>query len=238
MNSGIYKILNKVTGKFYIGSAVNLKARWTQHTGKLRSNIHPNRYLQASWNLYGDASFEFIILEYCNKDSLPEREQFWIDTTNCCNREVGYNLYVIAGSPLGTKWTEERKVEARERMKNFRHTEEAKAKMSQIKREQDKEIGRRISASKMGHSVSEETRNKISKGNAGKIRSDAHKLAISKANKNKVLSLDTRLKIRKLDKWPHELGSLCKCNECKEKKNANLKFRRNKNKAVCHVQSI
>jgi predicted GIY-YIG superfamily endonuclease len=30
MNCGIYKILNKITNKFYIGSSNNLKKRWMQ----------------------------------------------------------------------------------------------------------------------------------------------------------------------------------------------------------------
>ncbi|MBL0008414.1 MAG: GIY-YIG nuclease family protein [Saprospiraceae bacterium] len=35
---GIYKILNKQTGDCYIGSAVNLKKRITQHISLLRNN--------------------------------------------------------------------------------------------------------------------------------------------------------------------------------------------------------
>lgn len=40
MKSGIYKILNKVTEKFYIGSAVNFRARWTAHKSALNRNDH------------------------------------------------------------------------------------------------------------------------------------------------------------------------------------------------------
>ena len=138
MKSGIYKILNRITEKFYIGSAVNLKARWTQHKGKLRLQIHPNKFLQASWNLHGEEAFEFIILEECSKQDLPTLEQKWLDDTQCYDRNIGYNLYKIAGSPLGSKWSEERKAEARKRMTGFRHTEETKARMkiAQINRYQ------------------------------------------------------------------------------------------------------
>ncbi len=31
MTTGIYKILNKINGKFYIGSAINIEARWRRH---------------------------------------------------------------------------------------------------------------------------------------------------------------------------------------------------------------
>lgn len=230
MKSGIYKILNIVTEKFYIGSAVNFKARWAQHKGKLRSNIHPNKFLQASWNLHGEEAFEFIILEYCEKEQLLIREQYWLDATKCCDRNIGYNLFTIAGSALGSKWTEERKILASERMKNFKHTEEAKEKMRQIKSQVSEETGAKISAAKMGHLVSEETKIKIGNGNKGKKRTEE---ALTKM-RAKIVSNEAKLKIskaiRKLNKWPHELGSLCKCKECLKKKSDNLYFRRHKNK--------
>lgn len=233
--SGIYKILNRITEKFYIGSAVNFRARWTAHRTALNRGDHKNKALQASWNLHGEGAFEFIILEECGRDQLFEREQHWLDISNCCNRNIGYNLFPIAGSALGSKWTEERKILASERMKNFRHTEEAKIKMSEVKRSQ---IGYKISAAKMGHLVSEETRKKIGEGNKGKKRTE-EALAKTKA---KTVSHEVRLRIsknlRKFGKWPHELGSLCKCKECMKKKSDNLAFRRNKNKeATQNVQA-
>lgn len=205
MKSGIYKIFNHITEKFYIGSAVNFKARWTQHKSKLRLNIHPNKYLQSSWNLHGEVAFEFTIIEYCDKSNIPVREQFWLDWFKPYDRNIGYNLYTIAGSPLGTKWTEERKIKARERMLKFRHTEASKAKMSEVKRSQEAEIGRKISASKMGHSVSQETRLKIKAANT-----HLHTSEFREKQRNAV---------SKPYKWPHELGSLCKCRECLDKKN-------------------
>lgn len=231
LKSGIYKILNNITEKFYIGSAVNFKARWTQHKGKLNLNIHPNKFLQSSWNLHGEEAFEFIILEYCEKEQLLIREQYWIDATKCCDRNIGYNLFPIAGSALGSKWTEERKVLASERMKTFKHTEEAILKMKE--REFSIEHKANLSTSKLGHFVSEETKVKIGNGNKGKKRTEE---ALVKM-RAKIVPNEVKLKIskaiRKFDKWPHELGSLCKCKECLKKKSDNLYFRRHKNKESC-----
>jgi len=42
MNSGIYKIANKVTGDFYIGSAVDINKRWNQHKFLLKKQKHYN----------------------------------------------------------------------------------------------------------------------------------------------------------------------------------------------------
>jgi len=219
MKSGIYKIFNKVSEKFYIGSAVNLKARWTQHRGKLNLNAHPNKFLQASWNLHGEEAFEFIVLEYCIKDILLIREQFYLDDTNCCDRNIGYNLYPSAGSALGYKWTDERKEAARKRMSSFRHTEEAKARMREIHSNRPEETNRKISAAKMGHSVSEETRMKIKTANVHlgtKSFIDIQRLAVSKP-----------------DKWPH--GIKCKCRECLDKKN---EYNRNYRKICKEAMSV
>lgn len=78
--SGIYAIRNKANGKCYVGSAVNLKARWSQHKHKLESGTHHSKHLQSSWNKNGCDAFEFVVLEYVdqNKD-LVESEQCWID---------------------------------------------------------------------------------------------------------------------------------------------------------------
>jgi group I intron endonuclease len=219
MNSGIYKIFNIVTEKFYIGSAVNLKARWTQHKGKLRLNIHPNKFLQASWNLHGEEAFEFVILEECDKQDLSTLEQKWLDDTQCCDRNIGYNLYKIAGSPLGSKWSEERKIKARERMTGFRHTEEAKAKMREIQSNRPKEIGAKISAGKIGYKHSEETKAKIKLANI-------HLTSAELRAKQKV-------SVSKPDKWPH--GFVCKCRECLNKKN---EYNRNYRKAIKEAQNV
>src|SRR5689334_10397216 len=52
--SGIYQIRCVRTGKIYVGSAVNLRARWDFHRRALAINQHHNPHLQAAWNLYGE----------------------------------------------------------------------------------------------------------------------------------------------------------------------------------------
>ena len=59
MNSGIYKITNKVNGKFYIGSSVDLKDRWRRHRSHLKNGSHVNTHLQRSYNKYGKEAFIF-----------------------------------------------------------------------------------------------------------------------------------------------------------------------------------
>jgi len=57
-SSGIYRIVNRINGKFYIGSAANLKGRKKNHFEKLNANVHPSKHLQASWNKYGRDAFD------------------------------------------------------------------------------------------------------------------------------------------------------------------------------------
>lgn len=92
MNSGIYKIENKINGKLYVGSTVNFTRRWWKHRALLRHGKHPNSHLQASWDKYGEDAFSFSIVEQCLNDSLLSREQFYIDKLR-----PAYNQTMIAG---------------------------------------------------------------------------------------------------------------------------------------------
>jgi group I intron endonuclease len=99
--SGIYKILNNINGKFYIGSAKSLSGRWRLHKSQLKNNKHHSIYLQRSFNKYGYSSFSFEILEYCDVTFLIEREQVYLDTL-----KPHYNIAKIAGNCLGVKHTD------------------------------------------------------------------------------------------------------------------------------------
>jgi group I intron endonuclease len=101
--SGVYQICCIPTGKIYVGSAVNLRKRQRDHINSLRWGIHENIYLQRAWNKYGEANFDFTILEFVDASDLLRMEQVWIDRTNCTDRRIGFNICPIAASPLGVK---------------------------------------------------------------------------------------------------------------------------------------
>lgn len=102
--SGIYQILSIRDSKIYIGSGINLKHRQSEHLCALRKNKHGNRYLQRYYNKYGEDNFQFAIIEFCFKDKLIEREQYWIDFLI-----PHFNLCKVAGSRLGIKHTQKSK---------------------------------------------------------------------------------------------------------------------------------
>jgi hypothetical protein len=51
LSMGIYRIVNKTTDKFYIGSTIDcFRNRFNKHKRLLRRNKHENDYLQKAWN--------------------------------------------------------------------------------------------------------------------------------------------------------------------------------------------
>lgn len=98
-SSGIYQILCIPSGKIYIGSTVDLRARWGRHRRSLRQGKHSNAYLQQAWDKYGEANFEFSVLEFVETSKLLQNEQIWIDQCRCVDRSIGFNIFDVAGSP-------------------------------------------------------------------------------------------------------------------------------------------
>ena len=95
MKSGIYCITNLTDTKVYVGKATNLKGRISAHKHLLRKDKHVNIYLQRAWNKYGEANFEFSIIQECEIDLLPEMEAIWVKIKNANHPDHGYNLMVV-----------------------------------------------------------------------------------------------------------------------------------------------
>lgn len=118
LSAGVYRILNLLNGKVYIGSsAISFKSRWASHISRLKKNRHENAYLQNSWNKHGADNFKFEKLEevsheeHLSKEEFLEallgREQHWLDHYKSYDRDKGYNVCLIAGSSFGIKRTQE-----------------------------------------------------------------------------------------------------------------------------------
>ena len=76
--SGIYAVVNKINNHLYIGKAINLSSRKSDHFTALRKNCHYNKHLQRAFNLYGGDNFQFVVIEFVKWENLSDREQFWI----------------------------------------------------------------------------------------------------------------------------------------------------------------
>lgn len=90
---GIYKIVNTINNKVYIGQSKHIKERWSEHKKGLRKNRHKNEYLQRAWNKYGESSFIHEIIEICDEFQLDEREIYYINFYDSMNSDKGYNLH-------------------------------------------------------------------------------------------------------------------------------------------------
>jgi len=90
--SGIYFIVCKATGRFYVGSAVDLHMRRRSHWTSLRGGKHGNKYLQRAWRRHGEANFEFQVMELVRPSRLLATEQSWLDKTNCIDPCIGSAL--------------------------------------------------------------------------------------------------------------------------------------------------
>mgnify|MGYP001567168099 CR=1 FL=1 len=152
---GIYKIVNKINNKIYIGQSINIEERFKQHKRSL------NKYLKyplyRAFKKYGIENFEFIIIEeVINIRDLDQREQYWLDHYQSYLPKKGYNLAIGAKGVIHSEESKKKiSLNNSRAMLGKQHTEEAKQKMR---------INRNRNRSKM----SEETKLKISLSHKGK----------------------------------------------------------------------
>ena len=209
--SGIYEILCKPNSKVYIGSAVWLAKRKRHHREALLAGTHYNKYLQKAWNKYGPTAFVFSVLEYCEKERLIEREQYYIDTLQAADHGYGFNLQPKAYSNLGMIMSEESRLklsaakkgrpcslssiqieQLRERMRGnlfsvgMKHTPETRERMK-LKRK-----GKRPA---LGMRHTEEAKKKMSEARKGVKLSVAHREKIAASHKGKKQSKEHRRKL-------------------------------------------
>ena len=103
--SGVYGIRHEATGRIYVGSSKDTRARLCQHLNTLLSGRHHSPYLQNAWRKYGQAAFTAVLLENdVPIRKLVETEQAWIDLLD--SYEKGFNARPKAESMRGVKWSE------------------------------------------------------------------------------------------------------------------------------------
>ena len=56
---GVFQIRNKMNGKIFIGSSLDLKAIWYAQKLQLDMGIHPNSGLQDDWKVFGPENFSY-----------------------------------------------------------------------------------------------------------------------------------------------------------------------------------
>ncbi len=130
--AGIYAILNCLNGKIYIGSALRLNHRWTEHRCELEDGTHGNRYLRRAFLKEPDA-FQVSVIELLDrptKEVLLAREQFWMDFYQSWKPENGYNIAPKAESCQGITRDPEYVARVAAALRGRKPTAETRAKIS------------------------------------------------------------------------------------------------------------
>lgn len=65
MTIGVYRIISKIDGRFYIGSSNNCERRFKEHRSDLTLKKHHSPALQNAYNKYGPDAFRFEIIVSC-----------------------------------------------------------------------------------------------------------------------------------------------------------------------------
>lgn len=94
---GIYKITSLKTGMCYVGQAISLQKRWSEHCkAGLGIDTPVGNKLYAAMLEEGLYGFTFELLEECKKEELDDKERYYIDVYNSV--EFGYNSNRGVGS--------------------------------------------------------------------------------------------------------------------------------------------
>lgn len=182
--SAIYGIRHATSGRVYVGSATNLKARLRVHRNSLKKGAHHSRYLQAAWEKYGPDSFDFVVLEVVpEKSQLLERENAWITALQSADPKHGFNMCPTAGSQLGMRHSpsvrEKMSVSHAGKKKTAEHQQAINAALKG--RKLSAECKQKLAAVRTGTSMSEDARAKMSESRKGKTATPEARAKISAA---------------------------------------------------------
>ena len=88
MKKAIYKIVNIVNGKIYVGQSVNPKKRFVSHCSRSK-NKSDNSPIHSAIRKYGKENFKLEIIEWA--EDYNNREKYWIQKLNS-KVPFGYNI--------------------------------------------------------------------------------------------------------------------------------------------------
>lgn len=167
---GIYKITNKINGKFYIGQSVDIERRFMEHKtphGTMTS-------VKLAMKKYGKENFSFEVIEECSEDELNEREMYWIATL-----KPQYNRCGGGTGARGHHVSEEVRSEL---------SRKSKAYWDRLPDEKKQSIVSNLTGHPIGYATSEKTKEKLRAANLGKKQSrntvEKRKQTIAEMKKN------------------------------------------------------
>jgi len=188
---GIYAIVQRGTGRLYIGCSVNIERRWRRHREDLRAGTHHSRTLQRAWKKHGPGAFDWVVVEIVRDVTLLRaREREWLKLHPFYNA-----LQIQDGVVKHTSETRDRMTAAQlqraERLRRSglnRKSDEHRAKIAAAHtgKKASAEARSRMSASARrrgsDHLQTAEARQKSGAAQRGVPKSDTHRAAIKAAH--------------------------------------------------------
>jgi len=177
MKSGVYKIINIINNRVYVGMSNDIERRIKWHKSRLKYKNHNNPILQRAYDKYGEKNFIFEVIEYCSQEKLFEREHYWCTFLNSNNKKFGYNIAItnIEGNSSMCKESREQGIKVRKSKYESWHSEETKKKISQAK---------------IGKKMSDEARANMSKNAPHKKLSKEHIKILSNIRSKTIYQYD------------------------------------------------
>lgn len=97
MTIGIYKIINNINNKIYIGQSIHIEQRISEHKSESKldspNRLAYNSIIHKAIRKYGWNNFSWEIIEECSIAQLDDRERYWIAYFNSLVPN-GYNILI------------------------------------------------------------------------------------------------------------------------------------------------
>lgn len=149
----IYKIVNNINGKIYIGcTTVGIRHRFSGHKSSYKTK---HSLLYEDMLKYGFENFSIFSIEHGDDDSIRyEREKYYIKKLDTMNPDIGYNMTIGGTGTIGYKFTEEDK---------------KKISQAGMGRKPTDDMIERIRRANLGKKLSNETKRKLSESRMGRF---------------------------------------------------------------------
>lgn len=178
---GVYAIRCTANDRIYVGSSKNIRCRLNQHRHSLRQGTHHSVLLQRAWKKYGEAAFEFSVLEsVADESKLFGREQVFIDRFDSAHPSKGFNIHPLANGPRGVRRTQAQKDALRAHMLSLPDLPERMARLANATRGRKRgpmppEVREKIAAAHRGVRMSPERIAKMSAAKKGRPLPRSHR---------------------------------------------------------------
>jgi group I intron endonuclease len=190
-NPGVYVIEHPSTGKFYVGSSVNVRKRVINHQSMLRNNKHPCVELQAVYNQTPEIR---VLAASTNgdKEAMAE-EQRLVNALSVAHPTLLLNVCLVdVNSPKGLRKSEDTRKKIGDSQRGIPESPESieKRRKAMLGHPTSAETRRKISEANLGRVVSAETRERMRQSQTGRTLPESQKAKIRENSQRRPVVID------------------------------------------------